>query len=194
MARPAKPAAVIKSEGRSHRTKAEIKQREEAEADLDSGKKLAKRREVKDDPIANKEFARVKKLMCKIKKDDDRFSAVLNRYCMLYSECRRYENLIRDTEEEIEQLTEEIAEAGFVTARERAKATKEFIESKNKLLRQIAAFDGILMQKRKMMLDIEKENVMTVSAALRAIPKNAEKKENPLLAALRDDEEETENE
>lgn len=190
MARPAKPAAVIKSEGRSHRTKAEIKAREEAEAELDSGKKLAKRAEVKNDPIASKEFARVKKLMVKLKKDDDRFTAVLNRYCMLYSECRQYENLIRETEEEIEQLTEELAEAEFISARERAKATQGFIESKNKLLKQIAAFDGILMQKRKMMLDIEKENVMTVSSSLRAIPKNAEKKENPLLVALRDDEDE----
>ena len=38
-----------------------------------------------------------------------------------------------------------------------------------------------------MMLDIDKENVMTISAALRSIPKQPEKKENPLLSALRDD-------
>lgn len=187
MARPSKPAAVLKAEGRSHRTKAELQAREQAEAELDSGKKLAKRPEVKADPIANKEFARVKKLIVKLGKDDDRFTAVLNRYCLLYSECRRYENLVREAEEEIKRITEEIAEVEFVSARERTKATNEFIENKSKLLKQIASFDGILMQKRKMMLDIEKENVMTVSAALRAIPKTAEKKENPILAALADD-------
>jgi len=44
-------------------------------------------------------------------------------------------------------------------------------------------------KKRKMMLEIDKENVMTISAALRSIPKQPEKKENPLLAALRGEEE-----
>lgn len=193
MARPAKPAAVIKAEGRSHRTKAEIKAREEAEADLDSGKKLVKRAEVKADPLANKEFARVKKLMVKLSKDDDRFSAVLNRYCLLYSECRRYEELIRGAENDIEAISDEFAKLKFSSAREKAKLYSEFVDNKSRLLKQIASFDGILMQKRKMMLDIEKENVMTVASALRNIPKNAEKKENPLIAALRDDDEDEED-
>ena len=190
MARPAKPAAVIKSEGRSHRTKAEIKAREEAEAELDSGKKLAKRAEVKNDPIASKEFARVKKLMVKLKKDDDRFTAVLNRYCMLYSEECRYMKILHKLEDLIMKIIEDYEAMEFSSIREKNKQTKELVENLKQLLKDLTGKDGILMQKRKMMLDIEKENVMTVSSSLRAIPKNAEKKENPLLAALRDDEDE----
>jgi diphthamide biosynthesis methyltransferase len=37
-----------------------------------------------------------------------------------------------------------------------------------------------------MLLDIEKENIMTIAAALRSIPKNEEKSSNKLLEALKD--------
>jgi hypothetical protein len=37
-----------------------------------------------------------------------------------------------------------------------------------------------------MLLDIEKENIMTIAAALRSIPKKDDKSENPLLKALKD--------
>ena len=44
-------------------------------------------------------------------------------------------------------------------------------------------------KKRRIMLTIDKENVMTISAALRSIPKTPDKVENPLLAALAEDDE-----
>lgn len=62
------------------------------------------------------------------------------------------------------------------------------------LIAQVNKVDALIMQKRKMMFDIEKENCMTVSAALRTIPKEPSKaEENPLIALLSggDDEEET---
>jgi hypothetical protein len=47
--------------------------------------------------------------------------------------------------------------------------------------------DAKLMQKRKMMLDIEKENIMTIASALRSIPKKPpeEKHVDPMEALLR---------
>ena len=41
-----------------------------------------------------------------------------------------------------------------------------------------------IQAKRKMLLDIEKENIMTIASSLRSVPKKAEKKMNPLLEAL----------
>lgn len=190
MGRPAKPAAMIKAEGKSHRTKAEIKAREENEAALCSGKKMTERPEVKADSVAHKEYVRVKKLVKNLDKNDDRFTAVLNRYCLLYSECRRYEELILEATQEISRLSADFEQMQFSSAKERMKATENFIADKTGLMRQIEKFDGILMQKRKMMLDIEKENVMTVSAALRSIPKTPEKQNNALLEALTADDDE----
>jgi hypothetical protein len=46
------------------------------------------------------------------------------------------------------------------------------------------ALDKQIQTKRKMLLDIEKENIMTIAAALRSIPKKTDEKENPLLKAL----------
>ena len=54
-----------------------------------------------------------------------------------------------------------------------------------KITASINAIDNTIQQKRKMMLDIEKESVMTIAASLRSIPKTEEKASNPLLEALR---------
>lgn len=60
-----------------------------------------------------------------------------------------------------------------------------FAKAYDSMAGKVDKMDGIIMQKRKMMFDIEKENGMTVAAALRAVPKdNAKKEENPLAAIL----------
>jgi hypothetical protein len=48
------------------------------------------------------------------------------------------------------------------------------------------SIDKMVQTKRKMLLDIEKENIMTIAAALRSIPKKEEKSSNKLLEALMD--------
>ena len=50
--------------------------------------------------------------------------------------------------------------------------------------KNLISLDKQVQTKRKMLLDIEKENIMTIASALRSVPKKTEKKENPLLAAL----------
>ena len=81
MARPSKPASVIKLEGKSHRTKKELRNREQAENSLLSGMKLKESEEVKNNPKAHQEFLRVKKLLSGIDKSDDLYGSVINRYC-----------------------------------------------------------------------------------------------------------------
>lgn len=188
MSRPSKPTSVLEAEGKSHRTKAEIESRKKAEEAVKSGNKLVERPEVKADPVAHKEFLRVKKLAAVIDKDDALFSAVLNRYCTLYSECRQYEVLRDDALDVIEQVRADFAKIEFASAKQRSVETTKFITALEKLHKQIEKYDSMLMAKRKMMLDIEKENIMTVSSAMRAIPKTPEKAENPLLKALMEDE------
>jgi predicted transcriptional regulator len=56
-----------------------------------------------------------------------------------------------------------------------------------KIYGSIIALDKQIQTKRKMLLDIEKENIMTIAAALRSIPKKPEDKTNPLKEALAND-------
>ena len=70
MPTPNKPAVVIRAEGRSHRTKAELELREKGEAALATGEPMKARKEVKANKKANSEFKRVSKLLEGIGKND----------------------------------------------------------------------------------------------------------------------------
>ena len=80
MPTPPKPFSVLKSEKKSHRTKKELKLREEGEAALATGVAIRERPEVKKNPIAHKEFLRVNKLLKNIGKNDAIYEPVINRY------------------------------------------------------------------------------------------------------------------
>ena len=45
--------------------------------------------------------------------------------------------------------------------------------------------DKQIQAKRKMLLEIEKENVMTIAAAVRTVPKKEEKEEDPVMKLLK---------
>ena len=109
MPTPPKPFEVLKSEKKSHRTKAELKKRQEGEKSLSTDIKLKERKEVNQNKIAHKEFKRIEKLLKNI------YEAVINRYCLLQAECfdleeRREEcyNLIFRLREEEKELIEEL--------------------------------------------------------------------------------------
>jgi hypothetical protein len=57
---------------------------------------------------------------------------------------------------------------------------------KGSLQDRLMACDRKIMDKRKMMLSIEKENLLTIASALRAIPKKPkdETEEDPMAALL----------
>lgn len=161
MGRPSKPYAVIAVEGKSHRTKAEMEVREKNEKATLSGEPLREKPEVKRNLIAHKEFLRQKKVLSKIEKWDGVYENVINRYCMLYAEC--------------EELTVDIEEL---------KAQKNEINNLALYYKMKENLEKQRTQKRRMMMDIEKENIMTIASAMRSIPKKEEAESNPLFDIL----------
>lgn len=171
---PTKPATVIELEGKSHRTKAELRQRKKTEADLLSGKALKETKEVRGHPSAHKEFVRIRGLLKSIGKDDDLYSGVINRYCMLSAECKEFEEKRESIYRRQEALEERAEELEFV----------DYCKLQNDLSKMLISFDRQVQAKRKMMFDIEKENIMTIASSLRSVPKAPEKKKNALREAL----------
>lgn len=164
MARPTKPVTVLKAEKKTHITKRDAASRAREEKALLAGAPLTPSKEVRDTPEAWEEFQRMQELLSAIDKDDDLYSAQINRYCMLRSE-----------------------ERALVARKAKLEAAADDCEDPKDsiaLYKLVNECDRELMAKRKMMMDIEKENVMTIAAALRAIPKKPEKASNPLLEVL----------
>lgn len=180
MSRPPKPFVVLKTEGKSHRTKKELKQREEGEKALTTGTALKERPEVKANPIAHKEFLRLNKLLKNIEKNDAIYESIINRYCMIQAECFDFEDKREMFYRNLERLEEE-----YENQSDEELTMREYFKLQNSMQSQIIALDKQVQSKRKMLLDIEKENIMTIAAALRTIPKKVDEGENPLLKALK---------
>lgn len=191
MPTPTKPFKVLETEKKSHRTKAELKMREEGEKSLSTDIELKERKEVKQNKIAHKEFKRIIQLLENIDKNDAIYEAVINRYCLLQAECfdleeRREEcyNLISELREEEKELIEELKDRDDIE--ELLDYKLEYAKSLAKMMATMLSIDKQVQAKRKMLLDIEKENVMTIASALRCIPKKEDKDaDNPLLKVLR---------
>lgn len=174
MPTPPKPFVVLKAEGKSHRTKKELKLREEGEKALATGVALKERPEVKNNPVAHKEFMRINKLLKSIGKNDAIYEAVINRYCLLQAECVEFEEKREKFYEQMSELEGKAFEMEF----------KDYFKLQSEMQKNIISLDKQIQAKRKMLLDLEKENIMTIAAALRNIPKKVEKQDNPLLKAL----------
>lgn len=187
MSRPPKPFLVLSNEKKSHRTKKELKQREKGEQSLATGVALKERSIVKSNPVAHKEFRRINSLLKSIEKNDAIYEPVVNRYCLMQAECAELEQRREYFFNLIQKL-----EKGFETKVEESESDDTFdyilafAKEIAKLTNGMMAIDKILQTKRKMLLDIEKENIMTIAAALRSIPKKEEKSSNKLLEALND--------
>lgn len=207
MARPSKPVAVLESEKKSHRTKAELEQREKGEAALLSGKRCFERESVRANPVAHKEYQRLIKLMRAIGKDDALYAPEYNRYSELFSEEEFYKGEIAAIQSELVSLrgltinaaaaanviseeieTGNISEELTVTLDGLLDNISKLHDQRGKLLKQLSDMDLKVKQKREAMLALEKENCMTVSAALRTVPKEVQKpEEDALLKALREE-------
>jgi hypothetical protein len=167
--RPSKPIGIYLADGnKRHLTKKEIELREGAEKKLLSGYEFEEWDSVKDNIYAHKEFIRLKKLFKKIDKDDALHESSINRFCLLHAECidlmeKIQANNIASTWLENEKCDMDV---------------KTYIDSKFKLTEEYMKLDRQLMQKRKAMLDLERENIMTIAAALRTIPKKVEAEES----------------
>lgn len=174
-----KPYIVLATENKSHRTKEELRDRKAAEEALLTGEKLKERPETKKNKAAHKEFLRLRKLLNSIDKDDDIFGSAINRYCMLQAETLEFEDKsetmyqgIKDFQETKDEIVEE-------------RSLTYFYSTLAKLEKTLIDMDKQLMQKRKMLLDLEKENLMTVAAALRSIPKKSTEKKSKLREVVK---------
>ncbi len=150
-----------------HRTKAEIRQRSKEEKALMTGMAFKEWPEVRENKIAHKQFTRLRRLYRSIDKDDAIFETVLNRYCIMLAECADYESEYQRLHAIAEKLEDTESELEF----------KDYINAVIEVNKQLQANDKLLQNKRKMLLDIEKENVMTLVSAMRSIPKKPVSKE-----------------
>lgn len=170
--RPPKPLELVQG----HRTKAERKVREKAESELLTGVTLKESAEVKANPVAHREFRRVKNLLKQIKKDDDLYGRIINTHCLLVAEVADHETIRGKYLQTLADLDENWSEEGVTFF--------EYINTKSKVQGQIIALDKLLMAKRKMILDISKENIMTIQSALRSVPKTPEKTAQSKMQSL----------
>lgn len=141
---------------------------------------LKERSEVEKNPEAHKEFKRLNKLLKSIKKNDAIYEAVINRYCMLQAECKDFEEKRELSYSDIQELTED--KDKLIDNDEMSLSS--YYKMKNNMQNTIIGLDKQIQSKRKMILDIEKENIMTIASALRSIPKKDEKVGSKLLEAL----------
>ena len=170
MPTPTKPVKILEAERRSHRTKSEISARRESEAAVVTGEAITARKETKKNKIAYKEFRRIVQLLQKIGKADALYTGIINRYCILYAECVEHEERRDKFYEGISALDEQYNE------RRGNMEPSEYFKLLSDMQSNIATLDKLAFRKRQMLLDIEKECLMTITAALRAIPRTPEEK------------------
>lgn len=174
MPTPPKPSNVIKIEGKSHRTKKELRERKQAEESLLTGKELTEAKEVKENKLAHKEFLRLKKLLKSIEKDDDLYGKIINRYCLVLAECVEFEEKREKVYERSIELEKHYDDFEY----------PDYLKMQIEISKQLISYDKQIQAKRKMLFDIEKENIMTIASSLRSIPKKTDKKKNAVKEAL----------
>lgn len=177
MGRSTKPLQLIKSEGnKRHLTKKEMDLREKHEKSLLTGIPFKEWEEVKQNEVSHKEFTRLKKLLKVIGKDDGLYESVINRYCLLHGECSKLQVIKKGLYSDLEELPKQ----NFKYF--------EKIEAQKNLQNAINQCESAIMKKRKMLFDIEKENLLTLQSALRSIPKKVEEpeEESPMAKLLRE--------
>ncbi len=175
MPNPSKSAAVIAYDGKAHKTKGELAARIEAEQAMSTGVKMKERKEVKENPVAHQEFLRLFKLLEKIGKNDAIHEPIMNRYCLLQAECLDFETKRESFYNRLQDVEDSDMDSD-----------KKY-KIINDMQKTIIDLDKQVQAKRRMLFDIERENAMTIAAALRSIPKKGKVGDNPLAAALRDD-------
>ena len=170
MGRPSKPLVLVQG----HRTKAEIEIRDQAEKSLLTGKPMKEYEAVKENEIAHSYFKDISNMLEAIGKNDSLIEMVINRYCLILSECDSFTQEDERLRESLEKLDDRQSEMEFT----------EYIKISSQLSKLIIDNDKQLQTKRKMLLDIEKENVMTLASQLRSIPKKPEDKTKSSMAAF----------
>lgn len=203
MGRPAKPIQLHQANGNiRHLTKAEIAEREKQEMKLRSGQKEFKASpQVKADKDAKAMFARLKKLYAQIEYVEALDENVINRYCLLHSECLGLQRVRRDLQDQLDTMGEcadsgEVAKPSddksiavamrFLSAEEEAKLTQPAgqglqlsaqMVGRIQLANIILELDQRLQTKMAMMLKLEDRLFLNPTARIKNIPRKEEKRE-----------------
>lgn len=188
MGRPSKPVQMLRLEGSSHRTKAELEAREKQENALLTGESLAMSKAVSENPDARAIFLRIRKLLRKIGKADALFEHSINRYALIAAECADFERKREVFHERALALDQAFDAQDEDTPEKERIRQADYFRLSAQLQGQVVALDKQVQAKRRMMLDIEKESVMTISSALRAIPKappDEDSADDPMTQMLR---------
>lgn len=169
MARPSKPyALLVEQNGTLRKTKAELEFRRQAEESLTTGLPLEESETVRNDEKAHEYFINISELLETIGKNDGLISNVINRYCLLLAETDRMIEMAKRTEQRMEELD---------TTRE------DYDELYSALVKSFTGLHKQIHSRRKMLLDIERESLMTLAAQLRSIPKKPPEKPKSEMAA-----------
>ena len=161
MPTPRKPVKMMSK----HLDKETKQLREEAEESLLSGECWREYPEVKNNATAHRFFKRVTELYSRIEKNDALTEPIINRYCMIQAECYDFEHKREVFSDNLDAL---------IANDEMEDETKFSLEAK--MQQSILNIDKQLMAKRNMLLNIEKETLMTLKAQLSSIPKKKEEK------------------
>ena len=180
MARPSKPVLTVQG----HRTKDELAVRRNAEAAMLTHVPMKMQFPKKDHKTAAKEFKRIKALLASIGKDDALYEQIINTHCLLVEECEQIEDVRNQFIASKAELQEDYSHDRTGDPEGDGISAAEYYRLLAKLSESIINCDKQLMSKRKMLLDIDKENVMTVQSALRSIPKKPEEKKKTGMAAF----------
>lgn len=157
------------SEVKGHITKAQRAARKRSEDDLMTGSALQEWPEVRANEIAHKRFQKIRNLYAALKKDDALLEPILNRYCLLLAEGRDLELIRERIGQDITDLQANKGEMEFL----------EYIDKKQAFTGLLLKCDDKIQTKRKMLLDIEKENLGTITAMLRAAQKKPAEEKDP---------------
>lgn len=195
MGRPAKTYEVLMGEGKSHRTKRELEARKNAEKSLLTGEKMRESAAVRADKAAHGHWLRVKKLMAAIGRDDAIHENGINRYCLMLSECEALlaeKARLNAERDELRGMIETLrraeragkADDGRMNGGEGGAQCAKYEARCETLLLAAMKIEAALEKKRAMLLSIEKENLLTVAAGLRAVPKKPPEEQADSMAAL----------
>lgn len=165
--RPSKPVQLIKMEGnKDRRTKAELEHREKMEKSLRTNTNFREDPATKSDPVAHKEFLRLRKLFKQIEFVEGLDQATINRYCQLKGQ----EQFLHDLYNEL----------------------KEKMESYKQISKKLSIYDDMKdvitkqNQVRSNLLKLEDRLFLNPVARMRSIPKQPEdkKKDSPMKKFL----------
>jgi len=161
--RPSKPVQLIKLEGnKDRRTKAELEYREKFEKSLYTGMTFKESPAVKEDPVAHKEFLRLKRLYKNIQYVDGLDEQIINRYCLMVSQESALTDAIADLKDSLKDC--------------------ESVEERMLVYDNMAKLSTKLEKVRDMLLKLEDRLFLNPTARIKAIPKKPpeDKKESPM--------------